>query len=138
MQVVPPQNIITVTTEAQYLPIKDQLSEINLALCKNILIEPSGRNTAAAITVAAMHSVQKSKTSVLVVMPADHSIQNMKPLTDALNGAIDVASNNWLVTFGIKPTRPETGFGYLQQGQKLDTDFEAFKVKSFIEKTGLR
>ena len=136
MQIVPPQNIITVTTDAQYLPIKDQLSEINLALCKNILIEPSGRNTAAAITVAAMHSVQKSKTSVLVVMPADHSIQNMKPLTDALNGAIDVASNNWLVTFGIKPTRPETGFGYLQQGQKLDTDFEAFKVKSFIEKPG--
>ncbi len=134
MKIVPPKNVITVTTESQYLPTHDQLSEIESDLCRNILIEPLGRNTAAAVAVSALHSIQKNESSVLLVMPADHSIQNSETLFKTLNGALEIAVHNWIVTFGIKPSRPETGFGYLEKGEKVNSEIDAFEVKSFVEK----
>ncbi|MDP6352911.1 MAG: mannose-1-phosphate guanylyltransferase/mannose-6-phosphate isomerase [Alphaproteobacteria bacterium] len=134
MLTAPAGNLVTVTTESQFFPIYDQLSEIDEALARHVLIEPSGRNTAAAIAMAALYGAELDAEAVLFVAPADHLIRDEHKVAAAVGIAAAVAQTGRLVTFGIEPTRAETGFGYIRAGAPITGYDGAFEVASFIEK----
>ena len=98
-----------------------------------ILLEPTGRNTAPALTVAALASMKKSDDGILLVMPADHVITNIGQYHKAVCEAVNLAEKGMMVTFGIVPTQAETGFGYIRKG-KLIHDTQATMIDSFVEK----
>jgi len=86
---------------------------------ENILGEPTGRNTAPCVGWAAAHVARRDPSAVVVVLPSDHHIGDEPAFLSVLSRAIDAASNGDLVTVGIEPTRPETGYGYLEKGENL-------------------
>jgi len=100
---------------------------------ENILLEPSGRNTAPAVAIAALTIVKKDPEGVLLVMPADHVISNQMALQEAILVAQNFADIGHLVTFGVQPRAPETGYGYIQAGPSL-CEGKAFAVSRFVEK----
>ncbi len=102
---------------------------------KAIILEPVARNTAAAITVAALAAAREHPNAVLVVMPSDHAVRNEAGFVEAVRRAATVAATGRLVLFGIQPDSPHTGYGYIQQGDSLE-GFKggAFKVEAFCEK----
>jgi mannose-1-phosphate guanylyltransferase len=97
----------------------------------SILLEPAGRNTAPAIALGALEAVAGGGDPVLLVMPADHKISNEAAFIEAAQAGLDLAASGKLVTFGIAPTHPETGYGYIRSGAAVST---AFKVDDFVEK----
>lgn len=97
-----------------------------------IILEPQGRNTAPAIALAAIQAVQRGSDPLLLVLAADHVIQNTTAFIDAVNKAENLAQQGKLVTFGIVATSPETGYGYIHRGEPQDTN--SFFVKQFVEK----
>ncbi len=99
---------------------------------KNVLVEPQARNTAPAIGLAAAHVAARDPDGILLVLPSDHHIADVKGFQRALAAAVKVAKEGYLVTIGIKPTAPETGFGYIQLGQPLAGT--ARKAQRFVEK----
>ncbi|MGO4917084.1 mannose-1-phosphate guanylyltransferase/mannose-6-phosphate isomerase [Pseudogemmobacter sp. W21_MBD1_M6] len=101
-----------------------------------ILLEPAGRNTAPAIALAALEAVSKGSNPVLLVMPADHKINDADAFAAAVGSALPLALKDQLVTFGITPSRPETGYGYIRRGAAVP-DSHAFKVDAFVEKPDL-
>jgi mannose-1-phosphate guanylyltransferase/mannose-6-phosphate isomerase len=100
-----------------------------------IILEPVARNTAPAIAVAALVALEASPDAILAVMPSDHVVKDDALFTEAVKRAAEVAATGRLVLFGIKPTEPHTGYGYIKQGSALP-GFEghAFTVESFAEK----
>lgn len=98
-----------------------------------ILLEPVGRNTAPAVAVAAL---QAAPEDVLLVLPADHQIRNPAALRDAVEEGAELAAKGHLVTFGIVPASPETGYGYIQRGAAVDGG-RASTVRRFVEKPDL-
>ena len=98
-----------------------------------ILLEPLGRNTAPAVALAALNALQDYADPVLLVLPADHFIQDQDALHEAVRQGLVLARENKLVTFGIVPGAPETGYGYIEKGEAFD-DASAFKVNRFVEK----
>lgn len=103
----------------------------------NIISEPFGRNTAAAIGYGAIKLLMKDKDAVMVVLPADHYIKNSEEFANVINKAVEYSKKNedCLITIGIEPNHPETGYGYIQVGK--ETSLGAFEVKSFAEKPNL-
>ena len=99
----------------------------------NCLLEPSARNTAPAIAIMAAYLMDFVGDSTMLILPADHVIQNVKAFHIAVAKAIDAAENGKIVTFGIKPTRAETGYGYIQ----ATGDAEVLPVLRFVEKPNL-
>ena len=97
-----------------------------------IILEPEGRNTAPGLALAALSAISDNPQALLLVLPADHSIENIDDFVRGVQQAIPSAESDNIVTFGIKPTRPETGFGYIQQGEPLDKG--TFRVARFVEK----
>ena len=130
----PPERVITVTTEAHYHSVHDQLSELDPALTTNILVEPKPRNTATAITIAAFYAKECAEEAILLVTPTDHVIEDDELIYQAFERATHIASLNRIVTLGIKPEHAETGFGYIHRGQELEPFEGAFEIKSFTEK----
>lgn len=129
---VPPERILLMTN-ASYAPlVAEQLPWIPAA---NILSEPARRNTAPCICWAANHIQAADKDAVIVTMPSDHLIMRetefVKAITQGVRFVNDTAS---LLTLGIKPTGPNTGYGYIQQGESLPDTPGILKVKSFTEK----
>lgn len=101
------------------------------------LLEPMGRNTAPAIAIAALAlQAQYGGDTQMLVLPADHLVKDAAAFAQAVQTASSVAANGRLVTFGINPTHPETGYGYIQSGEALDQD-HAFSVQAFVEKPDL-
>ncbi len=98
------------------------------------LLEPCGRNTAPALTLAALWAQQQGDDPVLVVMPADHVILDGALFRETVLKAVALAEKGLAVTFGITPDCPETGYGYIQQGSPLADDSGAFKLARFVEK----
>jgi len=127
----PKENILIVTNEAQEEGIKEQLPNIP---AENIIVEPFGRNTAACIGLASIIIQQRASDAITFVLPSDHVIQDTENFLNALSSAAKFAEvNPALVTIGIEPTRPETGYGYIQ----IDEDSggaDVFKVLTFAEK----
>jgi len=103
---------------------------------KNIIIEPSAKNTAPAICLAALHIKQKRADAVMGVFPADHLIVGAQKFSKSVRSAIQIATKKEaLVTIGIKPHYPATGYGYIQYNKKsTDSHLNAFPVKTFAEK----
>jgi mannose-1-phosphate guanylyltransferase len=105
-----------------------------------ILVEPCGRNTAPCIGLAAIQLLATDPDAIMLVMPADHVIQSVQEFQLAVNQAVSLieAEPNSLVLFGVDPTYPATGFGYIQRGGKIETDScPMYRVKSFHEKPDL-
>ncbi|MEI8626732.1 mannose-1-phosphate guanylyltransferase/mannose-6-phosphate isomerase [Vibrio sp. M60_M70] len=101
-----------------------------------IILEPFGKNTAPAVALAALHAVRNSKNPILLVLAADHLIRQENVFRHAVEKAIPLAESGKLVTFGIVPSKPETGYGYIRSGSKLPLH-EAFSVDTFVEKPNL-
>ncbi len=125
------ENPIIICNEEHRFLAAEQLRQINKS-SKNIIIEKEGRNTAPAITLAALKLINDYKDPVLLVLPADHLIQNIQAFHESIKAAGDLAEKNKLVTFGIAPDKAETGYGYIQ-AEIADTE-KYFSVKSFTEK----
>ncbi len=97
-----------------------------------IMLEPVGRNTAPAATLAALNAVDEQ--TVLLIMPADHLMQDVAAFQRAVVKAAGLAGQGYMVTFGIVPEHAETGYGYIQQGPALGPEEEAFAIGRFVEK----
>ncbi|WP_026301273.1 mannose-1-phosphate guanylyltransferase/mannose-6-phosphate isomerase [Colwellia piezophila] len=110
--------------------VAEQMREID-SLGK-IILEPIGRNTAPAIALAALSLIEQNTDTVMLVLAADHVIENKTEFQDVIKKSIPIAEKGKLVTFGIVPTHAETGFGYIQKGSKCLSD--AFVVNQFVEK----
>lgn len=106
------------------------------AITPTILLEPVARNTAPAVALAALYAMKDGNDPVLLVLPADHVIDNKPSFELAIQQALPLAKNGKLVTFGITPTSPETGYGYVKRGVLL-ADKVSFTVSSFVEKPNL-
>jgi mannose-1-phosphate guanylyltransferase / mannose-6-phosphate isomerase len=139
--VIPVERVVVVTGAAHADTVRLQLGG-ELALPKtNVLVEPVSRNTAPAIAWAAAVLRQRDPDAIMVVMPADHVIGDQAKFLRALKLAADVAQEGWLVTFGIKPVRPETGYGYIETGsgaRSKPVRHGAKAVKRFVEKPDAR
>ena len=98
----------------------------------DIVLEPVGRNTAPAVAVAALAIQKQDPEGVLAVLPADHAIADSDGFARAIHHAAGLARQGYLVTFGIEPTRPHTGYGYIRRGDAIDE--QAWKVDRFVEK----
>ena len=122
---------LIVCNEEHRFMVAEQLREINVKT-QGIILEPIGRNTAPAITLAALYLKKQNlqKDTLLLVLPADHIIQNLTTFYQAINTAIPLAQQGNLVTFGIVPHSPETGYGYIQHGTQ-------HHVRRFVEKPDL-
>ncbi len=122
---------IVVTNDDYRFIVAEQAQEIGVPLGA-ILLEPMARNTAVAIAAAAAHALAVEPDAILHVMPSDHAITVTDDYLAAIDKAAAAADAGWLVTFGISPTAPETGFGYIALGEALEGG--ASRVERFIEK----
>lgn len=131
-------NIVTVTLGALSGQVAKQLSEIDPKAADHILSEPSARNTAAAVAYAAAYVESAfGRDSVMWILPADHHIGNEDVLAASFRHAMLAAEQGNLVTFGICPTRPDTGYGYINVGGTMLND-SIFRAESFVEKPDLK
>ncbi|MBT6175977.1 MAG: NTP transferase domain-containing protein [Deltaproteobacteria bacterium] len=104
---------------------------------ERVLVEPCARNTAAAIGLAALHLVHEDPDAMMVILPADHHVRDSAAFCEALDLAARAAAKSGIVTLGIKPSRPETGYGYIEAGKESGLD-GVFQVSSFKEKPDLK
>jgi mannose-1-phosphate guanylyltransferase / mannose-6-phosphate isomerase len=126
------KEILTVTNRELFFKTEDEFKEVNSGrLATSFILEPFGRNTAAAIAAAALQmQTAHGPDTFLLVLAADHLIAHQEAFSDAVSEAIELAEKGQLVTFGIKPDAPETGFGYIEA--------EGSKVIRFVEKPSLK
>lgn len=132
-------DIVTVTNREYYFQSRDHYQNAHLERHRgHFVLEPTSRNTAPAIAAATL-AVQAlhGDDTILVVMPADHLIQDEAAFKASVDHAVELAKRGHLVTFGVLPTTPETGFGYIERGKPLDTRGAA-KVVRFVEKPDLQ
>jgi mannose-1-phosphate guanylyltransferase/mannose-6-phosphate isomerase len=137
---VPPENIWIVTTEDKAQGIRFHLDPLG-SLAKKIqfINEPLGRNTAPAVGLTAIYLSHLSPESIMIVLPSDHAIPETEKFLNNLKLAIQGAKKDYLVTFGIKPTRPETGYGYIKVTKSSKTKPKGLlKVDRFFEKPDLK
>lgn len=124
---------IVVTGEEHRFLMFEQLREIGLTL-DQALLEPEGRNTAPALTLAALAAVQSEQDPVLIVSPSDQTVQDLNAFHHSMQSAVREAAEGTIVMLGITPDRPETGYGYIQATQNSS---ETFHVQRFVEKPNL-
>ena len=124
---LPVQSSITVCNEENRFMVAEQLR--NIDALSTIILEPEGRNTAPTIALAALE--KELEDPVLLVLAADHIVQNQQKFTDAIAKSLPLAESGKLVTFGIVPTEPQVGFGYIERGAEIGN---GYWVKSFREK----
>ncbi|WP_409523332.1 mannose-1-phosphate guanylyltransferase/mannose-6-phosphate isomerase [Nitrincola sp. MINF-07-Sa-05] len=121
---------VLICNEAHRFLAAEQLRQMDL-LDHNIILEPVGRNTAPAIALAAITALKEDSNAILLVLAADHAIAKEQVFHEAVLEAERYAKSGELVTFGIVPTHPETGYGYIRRGE--DTE-NAYRVAQFVEK----
>ena len=136
LRICPPENIFIVTNELYTAIIKEQLPGIQ---DNQILAEPIMRNTAPCVAYGSMKIAEINPDATIVVAPSDHTIANQDKFIAAIEQSLAAAaSNDCLITLGIQPSRPDTGYGYIQYTDtELPTDPELHKVKLFTEKPNL-
>jgi mannose-1-phosphate guanylyltransferase/mannose-6-phosphate isomerase len=133
---IPPERLAVVTNASQAGLIHQELQRRGWDEVR-IWIEPQGRNTAAAVGLAALSLEEEAGDGVMAVFPADHFIRDQASLLRGLDLGAGWAQAGYLVTFGIPPSRPETGYGYIKQGDPLDEQGRSFRAARFIEKPPL-
>jgi len=126
---------VIVCNEEHRFFVAEQMRQLGIKNSK-IILEPMGRNTAPALTLAALATKQISEDTVMLVMPADHVIENTKAFHDIVKQGLTLAAKNYLVTFGIEPNAPETGYGYIKRGETI-SESEGYLIDSFVEKPDL-
>jgi mannose-1-phosphate guanylyltransferase/mannose-6-phosphate isomerase len=126
---------LVVTNEEHRFLVLDQLREMKEVKAQ-LLLEPVGRNTAPALTLAALQAIETHQDSILVVTPSDQTVQDRTAFTKSLHVAINAALEGSVVVLGIKPTKPDTGFGYIKK-DILEDERQIFKVINFTEKPDL-
>lgn len=132
-KIVIPENIYVITSKEYIALTEQQLPELNP---ENIVGEPMMKNTAACNMYMAKKIADKNPNANIIVLPADHLILNETVFLQKIELALNLAATkNFLITLGIKPTRPETGYGYIQFEENKDKEY--FKVKTFTEKPDL-
>ena len=124
---------VIVCGAAHYPPIVKQLDEIRHQ-AHAALLEPVGRSTAPAAAAAAL---AVDRDDILFVMPADQIVDDMDALISTVGSAVDAAEAGWLVTLGVTPDRPETGFGYIERGEAIHDLDDTYRIASFREKPDL-
>jgi mannose-1-phosphate guanylyltransferase/mannose-6-phosphate isomerase len=128
---------ITLTNADFRFIIGEQLQEIGIDPGP-ILIEPEAKNTAAAILAASLFAQSKDREAVLLVAPSDHVIPDTSAFHEAIKVGLSHVQNQKMVTFGIKPMHPETGYGYLELSKDPIDDFGTADLKTFVEKPNLQ
>ena len=127
-----PKYILIIASEDLCKKMKLEIPEIP---SENFIIEPNGLNTAPAIGLAAIHVYNRDINAVMCIYPADHLITDTDKFCSIVTQGINFAStNSSLITMGIKPTYPATGYGYIQLGENSELNSNIFKVKTFAEK----
>jgi len=142
LPLVPLKNIFIITNAAQAAEVRKQLPKLPK---DNVVAEPVGRDTCAAVTLAAAIVGARSTTAVMAVLPADHVMPEPKKFQQVLSDAFDVAARGRvIVTIGIQPNEPATGYGYIRTGNALPAPVGAkpykttfYKAEQFVEKPGL-
>jgi mannose-1-phosphate guanylyltransferase / mannose-6-phosphate isomerase len=133
-----PRQVLISTNGPQADLIKTQLSDWKDELQDNFVLEPEGRNTAPAIALAALEVIRRDPDALMLVVPADHVVTGQRDFEAAVRLASALARDGHLVTFGIKPIRPETGYGYIRPNQKRvlgkQGALKGFSVLKFVEK----
>ena len=139
LPLVPLENILIITNEVQAPEVRKQLPKLPKA---NVIAEPCGRDTCAAVTLGAAIVGARNTNAVMAVLPADHVIPEEKKFQQVLGDSLDLASRGQvIVTIGIKPTEPSTGYGYIRVGHPLPPPHDVkpyktafFKAERFVEK----
>lgn len=126
---VPPERILVVTGRILVDAIAAALPELPR---ENILAEPVGRNTAPCIGWATVHVLARDPDGVMAVMPSDHLVENKSEFLKNLRVAVDAARDGAMITFGVTPRGPETGFGYIEMGEEVSDGVR--RVERFVEK----
>ena len=135
---LPDQNfldpIIICNNEHRFI-VAEELQKIKVD-AKSIILEPTSRNTAPAVAIAALDVIKNNAKNydLMLVMPSDHIISEKKNFISAIKQAAKIANDGYLVTFGKSPTRAETGYGYIKCGKEIDAANNIFAVEKFIEK----
>ena len=122
---------LVVCNEEHRFMVAEQLRQVELR-AGALILEPQGRNTAPAVALAALHAMVDDPAAVLLVLPADHLIQDIDAFVTAVGQALPLASEGRLMTFGIIPTCPETAYGYIQRGEELCAGIAG--IEQFVEK----
>ncbi|MEK6670723.1 MAG: mannose-1-phosphate guanylyltransferase/mannose-6-phosphate isomerase, partial [Nitrospirota bacterium] len=133
-----PNRVMISTNPAQAESIRVQLSEWKEAISENFVLEPEGRNTAPAIALVALELVRRDPDAIMLVVPADHIVKGQRAFDAAVSLAATLAQQDYLVTFGIKPIRPETGYGYIKPNRTVTLGkqgtLKGHPVSRFVEK----
>ena len=129
--------IIICNVEHRFI-VAEQMREIDITP-EAIVLEPEGKNTAPAITIASIKALELEKDPILLVLPADHCINNAESFKNSIEKGIPYALKNKIVTFGVFPTKPETGYGYIEAENALGCNkISGSNIKRFIEKPNLK
>ena len=128
--------IIIVTSQEQFSSLHEQYPDIPI---ENYILEPLPRGTASVVGLAAVVLKKKDPDAVMAVLTADHIIPNVNLFQNILRQAYNIANDRYLVTLGIDPTYPSTGYGYIKCGSAIDSypEFDVFRVDQFVEKPDL-
>ncbi len=122
---------LVVCNEEHRFMVAEQLRQLDLQ-ASALILEPQGRNTAPAVALAALQAVSADPESILLVLPADHLIRDVDAFVAAVDKALPLARDGRLMTFGVVPTAPETGYGYIKCGAVLGDDL--YELDRFVEK----
>ncbi|MBI5743855.1 MAG: mannose-1-phosphate guanylyltransferase/mannose-6-phosphate isomerase [Elusimicrobia bacterium] len=139
--VVPLHDIYVITNEDYRFHVQADLRSVSPTIENNVILEPVGRNTAPAIALVMKYCQEKlkcAKDEVIFICPSDHIIEPIEKFARYARQAETAAKAGSIVTFGIKPSRPETGYGYIKKGGKPSADGGVFKVEKFAEKPDLK
>ncbi len=127
---------IIISNEDQRFIVAEQMRSINV-IPHSILLEPIGRNTAPAITLAALKALENNSDPMLLILSSDHKIDKEVNFRKVIENSLVEANNGRLITYGIKPYSPETGYGYINSYEELDEEKHYSKIKNFVEKPNL-
>ncbi len=134
----PAANVLISTNAAQADLIRVQLPDWKEDIKNGFIVEPEGRNTAPAIAFAALEVLKRDPDGLMLVVPADHVVTGQRDFEAAVKKGAQLAAEGYLVTFGIKPIRPETGYGYIRPNRKVmigrHGSLKGYKVEKFVEK----
>lgn len=122
---------VVVCNEEHRFMVAEQLRQVNIK-AGALILEPQGRNTAPAVALAAIQALVTDPQALLLVLPADHLIKDVEAFAAAVARALPLAQQGRLMTFGVVPSSPETGYGYIKCGAALDTDL--YNLERFVEK----
>ena len=136
LDAAPARQVVTVTNEGQIFLVLDQLRDVAGDLARHVIAEPVGRNTAAAVALAAIYADQRFDAPILWVAATDHVIRRPERLREAVARAAEAAEGGKLVTFGVAANAPDTSLGYIRRGAPLAGLDGVHHVASFVEKPG--